>query len=206
MIEGEYVLADTDEQSRRKRMLSMPHVLPLVHYLEQMRGELGESYETPMFDPCDGGINAKALFLLEAPGRKAVGSGFISRNNPDPSAKKMNRLLHEAGFKREETILWNIVPWYVGTEASIRPVKISDIKVALPYTEKLLGLLKVLKVIILVGLKAQKAGKYISNLTTIPIIPSYHPSLQSVNRYPHRYMDILIKFQEARHIMAKKSR
>ena len=86
-------------------MLCLPHILPLVNYLDLMKEELGNGFDTPMFDPCDGGVNDKALFLLEAPGPKAVGSGFISRNNPDPSAKNINKLLIETGFKREETLL-----------------------------------------------------------------------------------------------------
>ena len=199
-MEGDYQLRDEKIQEQRREMLNLPHMLPLVNYLDLIKKELGNKYDTPMFDPCDGGINAKALFLLEAPGPKAVKSGFISRNNPDPSAKNMNKLLFESEFKREEMVLWNIVPWYVGTGQRIRPVKISDIEQALPFLKRLLALLKGLRVIVLVGKKAQRAGSRISKITEIQTVYSYHPSNQSLNRNPNRYSDILKKFQEARNI------
>ena len=40
--------------------------------------------EVPDFDPLDGGVEARALFLFEKPGRMTAGqsgSGFISRDN-----------------------------------------------------------------------------------------------------------------------------
>ena len=200
MVDGAYQLKNSRDLAERIEMLRLPHILPLVSYLNSMKNERWNGFEIPMFDPCDGGINAKALFLLEAPGPKAVKSGFISRNNPDPSAKNMNKLLLESGFKREEMLLWNIVPWYVGTSQRIRTVKISDIEQALPFLKRLLALLKELKVIILVGKKAQRAGSRISKITEVPTVCSYHPSNQSLNRDPDRYSDILKKFQEARNI------
>jgi hypothetical protein len=103
-------------------MLTLPHIAPLVEYVQQTTIRMGSNYEIPYFDPCDGGINAQALFLLEAPGRKAVGSNFISRNNPDPSAKTMCTLLATVALPRYSTLLWNIVSWYVGNDSSIRPV------------------------------------------------------------------------------------
>ncbi len=198
MLEDDYQLKNATALAERRSMLTLPHILPLVEYLEALKNELGSDFDTPMFDPCDGGVEAKALFLLEAPGPKAVGSDFISRNNPDPTARNINGLLDKSGFKRQETILWNIVPWYVGTPNKIRPVKMSDIEKALPYLEKLLALLKDLQVIILVGKKAQKAHSHLSKLTDLPIIDSYHPSNLSLNSDPNRYSEILEKFKEAR--------
>jgi len=71
----------------RAGMLSLPHMLPLRDFVESLRNEMGPEYEIPHFDPLDGGINAQVLFLLEAPGSKAVASGFVSRHNPDETAK-----------------------------------------------------------------------------------------------------------------------
>ena len=195
---GDYQLQSVVEQIRRNKMLTLPHIQPLVDYLESMKVRLGGGFDTPMFDPCDGGIHSKALFLLEAPGPKAVGSGFISRNNPDPSARNMNKLLSEAGFERGDVLLWNIVPWYVGTGDKIRPVKISDIERALPFLKILLTLLSDLRVIILVGKKAQKAKKHIQQVSNVPLVSSYHTGNQSLNREPDRYSGILANFKEAR--------
>jgi len=65
-----YALGDPDEQRRRREHLRESHIAPLTDYVEQLRKTLGHNQEIPYFDPCDGGINAKLLFLLEAPGPK----------------------------------------------------------------------------------------------------------------------------------------
>src|SRR5271170_2745460 len=55
-------------QERRRAMLTLPHVAPLVRYTEQLRSRPGAC--VPEFDPCDGGIDARILFLFEKPGPK----------------------------------------------------------------------------------------------------------------------------------------
>ena len=201
-MEGDYLLGSEEARKERKSMLHLPHILPLVDYLDSVKEELGSDVKCPMFDPCDGGINAKALFLQQDPGEKAVKSGFISRNNPDQTARNTNHLLHEAGFRRKETILWNIVPWYVGTGN----IKDSDIERAMPFLEQLLLLTENLKVIVLVGKKAQGAFSYLSRITELPILCSYHPSPLWINsdpKPPARYSDILAKFREAKNVLAE---
>jgi uracil-DNA glycosylase len=180
-----YALNDHSEKQRRLKLLKQPHIRPLTEYCQEMKRELG-SDDIPYFDPCDGGISAKALFLLEAPGRKAIKSTFVSRNNPDQTAKNMCQLLREASIARADTLLWNIVPWYVGTSGKIRPVRGADIEKAIPCLERLLNLLPRLELIVLVGLKAQAALPKIMELTSLPIIPTYHPSPRVFNRWPQK--------------------
>ncbi|MDQ3812617.1 MAG: N-acetyltransferase, partial [Armatimonadota bacterium] len=133
----------TNGASQKKDMLGQGHMKPLIEYWERVRLEQPDK-KIPCFDPCDGGINARALFLLEAPGPKAVDTGFISRNNPDPTAKNLCDLLGEAGIARCDTLIWNIVPWYVGEGdgSRIRPVNKQDIQQAVPYLKGLIDLLK----------------------------------------------------------------
>ena len=74
--------AVVDDKCRRR---FDPHVKPLNELAE----EISKTTEkpTPWFDPDGGGIHARALFLLETPGRKAgadQGSHFISADNDDP--------------------------------------------------------------------------------------------------------------------------
>lgn len=104
-----YALKSLSEQQRRSTMLNQSHMQPLVTYLEHIKEEHPEK-DLPCFDPCDGGVLARALFLMEAPGPKAVGSTFISRNNPDPTARNICDLLQEAGIACGDTLIWNIVP------------------------------------------------------------------------------------------------
>ena len=190
-----YALQSADEQRRRVTLLSQPHVKPLVDYLHVIRSHQS-GRDLPYFDPCDGGILARALFLLEAPGRQAVGSTFISRNNPDQTAKNMCTLLQSAGIARRDTLLWNIVPWYVGDGSRIRPVTPQDIQEALPYLKGLLDLLPHLRVMVLVGKKAQSATGSIRQLTSVPILATDHPSPRVFNVWPEKRAQVLAVFSQ----------
>jgi uracil-DNA glycosylase len=176
------------------------HIEPLNAFAAALRAELGDSYQIPGFDPQDGGVDARALFLLEAPGPKAVVSGLISQDNPDPSARNMARLLAEAGFHRGDVVLWNVVPWYVGKGHKIRPVNLDDLRQAIPYLLRLLDLLPCLRVIVLVGRKAQAVRADIGRMTSVPLVDSYHPSNLVLNRAPSRFNEILDSFRAAHHL------
>ena len=63
---------------------------------------------------------------LEAPGRRAIESGFVSRDNPDETAKNFFLLNIEAGIDRKLTVCWNIVPWYIGSDTKIRTANSND--------------------------------------------------------------------------------
>lgn len=148
-------------QSRLAKIFE-PHISPLTAFVETIRKETGLTKEIPYFDPLDGGINAKCLFLFEAPGPRAVDSGFISRNNPDESAKNFFELNQQADLPREITISWNIVPWYIGSGTKIRPANKHDIDEGKKYLFGFLSLLPDLKFIVLSGRKAQKAATLIT--------------------------------------------
>ena len=98
--------------------------------VKQIRKIQGLSSEVPGFDPGNGNEVAKFLFLLEAPGPKAVSSGIISFENPDPSARNFKAQLEAAGIMREEIAIWNVVPWYIGKASdapTIRPAQKNDV-------------------------------------------------------------------------------
>ena len=191
MEDASYTLDTAEEQQRRLALLSSPHMKPLKDYLAAVRAAAvqianGTEQHVPSFDPCDGGIHARVLFLLEAPGPKAKSSGFVSSNNPDPTAKNLWNLIHNAGIARADTLIWNIVPWYVGSGTKIRPVSRTDIQQALPYLKDLLALLPRLELIVLVGRKAQLAEPQIRQLTSLPFCHTYHMSGQVFNRWPEK--------------------
>ncbi|HET6962909.1 MAG TPA: hypothetical protein VFJ27_10445, partial [Terriglobia bacterium] len=79
-------LGDPNHRAARIARLQEPHVRPLTSFVDTIRDETGYGTAIPYFDPADGGVRALCLFLLEAPGPKAVRRGFISRNNPDETA------------------------------------------------------------------------------------------------------------------------
>lgn len=86
------LLGNSDARDARYLQLHEPHIAPLTLFVETLRTQLGPIAGIPYFDPSDGGITAKLLYLLEAPGAKALFSGFISRNNPDETAKNFFEL------------------------------------------------------------------------------------------------------------------
>lgn len=196
-----YALQSIEEQERRTSLLAQPHIAPLMRLLKKIRVEHSEK-DMPCFDPCDGGIGAKVLVLFEAPGPKAVGSTFISRNNPDPTARNVCGLMQESNLTRKDTILWNIVPWYVGDGTRIRPVGENDIQEALPYLKQLLKLLPELQVIILSGKKAQSAKNGIRQLTNLPLIETNHPSARVFNVWPHKRGEVKEAFSLAAKLIA----
>src|SRR5688572_7487738 len=106
MVDQPRTLKSSLERQRRKQMLNLPHVAPLTNFARELRdSKVGA---VPDFDPLDGGIQARALFLLEKPGPKAFESGFISRNNDDPTAENTFRFMQEAQISRQDVCIWNV--------------------------------------------------------------------------------------------------
>jgi uracil-DNA glycosylase len=158
---------------------------------------LGSTAAIPYFDPWDGGINAEVLFLLEAPGPRAVKAGFISRNNPDESAKNFFILNQEAGIARERTVSWNIVPWYIGSGTRIRPANRTDITQGIRPLEELLPMLTALRAVVLVGQKAGMARRVIGDLLPgVRVFDTPHPSPLFVNNRPENRGRLLTALKE----------
>ena len=178
-------MRDPEVRRRRREMLTMPHVAPLTRYATRLRAR--PNVEVPDFDPLDGGINAKVLFLFEKPGPmtatsgrgRRVGSGFISRNNDDDTAEATHRFMKEAGLPRQDTITWNTVPWWSG----IRRVTRLERAEAACELENLIALLPDLHTVVLVGRTAGQARPYLKGLR---VLESAHPSPQV--RYPNPNM------------------
>jgi uracil-DNA glycosylase len=192
------LLADPAARAARRERLAEPHVAPLTAYVAALRREAGPDAAIPDFDPLDGGTMAELLYLLEAPGAKAVHSGFISRNNPDETAKNFFELNREAGIPRDRTVTWNIVPWYIGTGTRIRAADRSDIEAGLPALKSLLGLLPKLKVVVLIGRKAESAADLVSQLRPgLRVFRAPHPSPLFVNNAPGNRGRILSVLREA---------
>jgi uracil-DNA glycosylase len=172
-------------RARRLRMIEQDHIRPLTELVHRIREAEELANDVPYFDPLDGGVEARCLFLLEAPGPRAVASGFISRNNPDETAKNSFELYREAGIPRAETVLWNIVPWYIGDGTRIRSARTSDLESGCRYLGDLLELLPRLEAVVLVGQKAKKAEPRIRRLRPgLRIFRAPHPSPLFVNTRP----------------------
>jgi len=175
-----------DELSDRKSELSDAHIAPLTTLVDWIRSDRGGAKKVPYFDPWDGGIFAKVLFLLEAPGPKSDECGFVSRDVQDPTAKNLDELIREASINRKDIVIWNVVPWYLGCGKKIRPAKMSDINDSQKYLERFFSLLPKLEAIVLLGKNAQKVKKIIISNVNCPIFETYHPSNRVFNRSKDR--------------------
>ena len=122
----------------------------------------------------------------------AAGSGFISRNNDDPTAEATFVFMREAGIPRYLTCIWNLVPWWNGS----RKVTASELVAGTECVEELTDLLPALRLIVLVGGKAAKVGPDLQR-RGFRTLTSWHPS--PINRAAARekWLSIPVEWSKA---------
>jgi hypothetical protein len=151
-------------------MLDLPQVARLAAYVAELR-QHGPPQEVPDFDPLDGGVDARALFLFEKPGPMTVESGFISRNNDDATAEATFKFMKQAGIPRKLTVIWNVIPWWNGTRKVTRP----ELHQGVACVQELAKLLPRLCTVVMVGRNAGRARQHLESPNLV-LIESYHPS------------------------------
>lgn len=187
--------ADRAFLDAKRARVDEPHVAPLNAMARRIQAA---HPGTPFFDPESGGINARILFLLEAPGPKAT--HFVSPDNDDQTAANMNRLLADAGIGRRDTLFWNVVPFYIGKEdrSKLRAAKKSDLDAGEPWIVELLSKLPKLETVVLMGRNAQKARLILSNLRPhLRVVETWHPSPRCLNSVKVRRGEILSALVDA---------
>lgn len=178
-------LRDPEAREARRRLLTEPHIRPLRVYVGGLLAR-SPGIEFPDFDPLDGGVEARLLFLMEKPGPMTSaerdgrqGSGFISRDNDDPTAQAIFTFMREAGIPRRETVLWNLIPGWNGT----RKVTAREVREGANEALRLVQLLPRLRAVVLVGKRAEQAHPLLSvgvfslssSLHPSPIVRAYQP-------------------------------
>jgi len=188
---GARAMRHQDEPGRRRLLLTCPHIAPLADYAASLRGP---GREVPEFDPLDGGTGARVLFLFEKPGPMTSvaraspnrqGSGFISRDNDDPTAEAVHTFMRQADLARERTVLWNVVPWWNGTRA----ITSGELRNGVAEVGRLIERLPELRAIVLVGKRAQRAKPFLET-RSLSIVVSPHPSPLVRARWPERWAGI----------------
>lgn len=192
----------------RTLMLDLPHIQPLLAFLEGRRTPLAHTLklpevQLPLFDPVSGGVHTRVLLLLESPGPKASagkGSGFISCDNFDQTAKNVFLTLQEAGLERDQVMCWNVVPWYLH---EVRKPNKQELKVGMQEFRLLLPLLPDLKVVILHGKAAQEGWKMLpfKIQEAYTILEVGHPSPTNFNTRPLEREKLLSAYRQARHLI-----
>ena len=177
-------LADSATHAARLAALFEPHVAALRAFVDQLRSKAPTN--VPDFDPLDGGVNAECLFLLETPGRRgADATGFVSRDNADPTARNLANLCQEAGLDRARTVIWNVVPWYIGDSQRNRASTSKEIADCSPHLRALLVQLPHLRAVVLFGKQAQRTANIFGDLPSSPqVFQCPHPSGRSLNARP----------------------
>jgi len=190
------------EVERKLGLIDEPHLAPLTDFVRRLRTERGPD-SVPWFDPTEAGTEAPILLLFENPGRKAhggQGSGFISADNDDPTANNTCHIFKEAGIdRRRDIVTWNIVPWYLGNERK-KGEKPNDLQAARPALAELIRLLPRLRVVILLGRKAQEGWDRAAPESPVAVLHAPHTGDQSLNREPGRRAQIVEVLKEARRI------
>ncbi len=149
---------------------------PLTGYAQRL-GAQGRGF-VPDFDPLDGGVEAWLLVLLEKPGPKTrppVGSGFVSRDNADQTARTLHRFMREADVPRRSVVIWNVVPWWNGTVCLVAAEK----RLGSAELPALLALTPALRGVILAGNPAWEFGAPAFTGNGLKLFRCVHPSPQA---------------------------
>ena len=167
-------LRSSENIAERGKLLAEAHMAALARFVTELR-VAEPSKEFPDFDPLDGGTGADILFLFEKPGpmtsAAGFGSGFISRDNDDPTAEATFGFMIQAGLPRRRTITWNVIPGWNGT----RKVTAQELHDGVASLAELLQLLPRLRTVVLVGKRAERAKSLIEHLK-LRVLVSAHPS------------------------------
>jgi hypothetical protein len=196
-------LRDSGERARRQALLGENHVAPLVAYGAQLARRTGKS--VPAVDPLDGGVNARLLILLETPGPRVLGTGFVSRDNPSGTSANMFRFLTNAGIARADTVIWNIVPWLIQTlgERNRNPSRL-EVTEGLAHLPDFLDLLPRLELAVLAGRKAE-AALGLLEAREIPCLTMPHPSPTYVCTSPDVALRISACLEKASERLARET-
>ena len=193
------LLASTHAVEARKARCLESHVAPLQALAERISASHDAPDGVPRFDPLDGGIEARVLLLQEAPGPRAVGTGFVSFDNPDQTAANARHACESAGLSRRDVVRWNAVPWYIGNQprTKIRAATRSDLQRAEPWLTQLLELLPRLEVVVLMGKKAQRHAPAIERIAPqLRVVKTTHCSPLALNYSPSRRPELIEKLRE----------
>ncbi len=193
-------LGDPAALAWRDGQRDAPHLRALWPYLDRLRREHGE---VPDPDPLDGGASARLLVLLETPGPRIRGTGFVSRDNPTGTAANLFHSLAEAGIPRSDTLIWNAIPWVIHRPgARNRAPRPAEIRAGLATLPEFLSGLENLQAVVLAGRTAGQARPVIGQVRPmLRVIDVPHPSPTYVCTSPEVGRAIGRGFAEARSVL-----
>ncbi len=126
------------------------------------------------------------------------GSGFISRNNDDPTAAAILTFMRQARIPRELTVIWNVIPWWNGT----RKITGSELLEGVGCVRDLISLLPRLSAVVMVGKKAGRAKRNLEGMG-LKVFSSDHPSPLVKAKFPARWNAIPSEWAKAGECVSK---
>lgn len=137
----------------------------------------------PYVAPTFGGTNAEVLLLYRDPGPmtnpELRGSGCLSAENADDSARRLAWLLDAVGLDQQRCTGWNAYPWYIN-----RAPQAAELDAGVDPLLRVLALLPDIRVAILCGAHAQDSWKrlarrYPRDAARCRTVSTYHTSNQA---------------------------
>jgi hypothetical protein len=174
-------MADPDFRRSAEAGVHLDPVGEINGLVDELRTE-GPSW-VPYIAPTWGGIDAEVLVLLRDPGPMTnpdlKGSGFLSAENDDDSARRLAWLLDAVGLEQRRCTAWNAYPWYIN-----RLPRASELERGVEPLRRVLGLLPELRAVLLCGDQAQDSWRRLSRrhpteAAGIVAISTFHTSNQA---------------------------
>jgi len=147
--------ADPAVVAAKRARVREPHVAPLSELADKIAEAEGlPAGAVPYPDPDFGGIQARALFLLDNPGPRAKigtsGSGLLSIDN-NPSAARAHAAYQRFHLDHGMCLHWNVCPFPTALDQSSTAERIRAVR----HTTELLKLLPRLELVVLLGRAAE---------------------------------------------------
>lgn len=158
-----------------------PPVGAINWFVDELRTQ-GRGW-VPYVAPTWGGVDAELLLLYRDPGPMTnpdlAGSGFLSAENADPSARRLAWLLDAVDVAQDRCIGWNAYPWYIN-----RTPKAAELDAGVEPLRHVLELLPCLRAVLLCGDHAHASWRRLTRLhpalvAGLTVVETCHTSNQA---------------------------
>ena len=165
------------------------HVAPLNGLVDDIAHARGiPRCHVPYVDPDSGGINARVMVMLDNPSTKAeaaTGSGLLSLDNNDRTARNMREAYARHGVRLTGVVPWNAVPFPITglKNGGSTPAERAEGAV---YIRDFVRCCKDLEFVLLLGTAARDGWRRSGLTAPVPLVPFPvpHPSMRGLNSPP----------------------
>ena len=185
--------------------LDQDHVAVLSELVRSWRQGPDGRRTVPWFDPDGGGVRARVLLLMEAPGPHTLrdgDDGFCSEENADPTNRAMRAARARAGLDERECLKWNVVPWTpTDRDGRWTSPRVADLEAARPALVAMLRRLPELRAVITFGAPAlsglMRALTSEPPTVVVPVLGVPHPSQRNTRHREESRRRIATAFEWA---------